>query len=347
MSWKNNRKLPRLWQLWTKNKVKPTEAILLDTENSTKSFDFERFAVKSNIVVTTEDETNVHSYEIMRVIEMVNNIAADLNDYPPLYVYDYRSDDTHILAIEHLANTISPEKIVNLKNQCWAAHDQLTMGDKNNDMVRPILVQLINYTAPLYEAAQEFEATASDYIHNYYDGLRNEEDFDYLGVLEQELYNHINLIMLYLKRAGDKFDQFVINFPSPDERYEADYDLLPDDFPVDLIEKFASPGSIDEQVNPYSLKLSAFNLQSTKHNLNIGQLNSAFERIYKRIMSVNGGWILSNQIVSGVTTNELNALVEEGLVKLDGKLVTLTRQGYMWPNAPFFQYPPNTPAKPR
>ena len=89
----------------------------------------------------------------------------------------------------------------------------------------------------------------------------------------------------------------------------------------------------EPMISPKMLKSwkSRHGVHSVKHSLSLRQLLRAYEKARSKVMANNGGWVLSSTLFTGLSKWELDALIEEGLVKVQGGKMTLTRLGYEKP----------------
>lgn len=145
----------------------------------------------------------------------------------------------------------------------------------------------------------------------------------------EAIYTHFFRALNILKKLA-KYDQYVLNIMSPDELFRFDDELLVgavsdmnDNTPIPDLYRHH-----DRQNAGYSHSSEHQRLdhKSVKHNLSITQLQRAYEKVVKRIRKSGSGRILANVLFSGVSKWELDALVEEGLVRRSGNIITLGRR---------------------
>lgn len=150
----------------------------------------------------------------------------------------------------------------------------------------------------------------------------------------QELYITYFYATNHLKRAGDAYDQFIAEVLAPDSYFEWDAEFIPEELPEDAVLSWKTrhAGATDDEIKhihaPYTYTQSA---KATTHNLSLRQMIIALRKVYNIMDKTNGMWALTNVMFSGLSKSELNALVEEGLIKVQGGKFTLTRQGWEKP----------------
>lgn len=282
--------------------------------------------------------TNIQAEPLMVFISIFNRLASDFRRNPLNYTYSITPDIIENMI--RLAGVIGKDYI----------ESAAIIDDADSDILEDQSVsQNNNMTALSLQNTMEY---LEEVIEILEDG--RDVDEDSIVDLSYQVYECIYAISNYLQRAGGRYDQFVSNLPSPDEIYtvhSGDYDLLPDDFPEELVPVFASPGlpmdspemdvtdvlveSAQQYINGVSKTIEMpMDMSATKHNLSLRQLVRSYDILYKKVMSVGGAWVIDFAL--GLSNEQISALVQEGLAKRSGSKVTLTRRGYEKPQ--WFNY---------
>lgn len=264
----------------------------------------------------TGEQDNVHAEPLMEFIEEFNEVSAKLDSGDAFYAAD----------IDYLLGVA--DEIYELIE---------------DDVQQDALVDAVQHLEELHSALYDYISFDEQYV----------------------LWFHA---LQALKKVTD-LARYVVDIPSPDEMLDLDAELLPDevagqvagqlntnlyDDPVEeaygnLNDEFygirVDPDPYDPQGayvqqedyygNANEEMVKAWHTRdiagATKHSLSLRQLNTAYNKAYDKIMGANGGWIFASVLFSGLSKWEVDALVEEGLVKRKGNRITLTRLGFERP----------------
>lgn len=206
------------------------------------------------------------------------------------------------------------------------------------------------------EDEQEVLLNTVEHLEDLHDALYQYVDFEEQYIM---WFHALNA----LKKVVD-VERYVVDIPSPDEMMELDEEMLPDEIQGQVAGQIANTdANIDDYYGistdpaPYESASASqyddpytapdFDLPITsdvvktwenreeadavKHNLSLRQMINAFDKAYNKIMDANGGWVFANTLFTGLSKWEVDALVEEGLLKRQGGKITLTRAGWERP----------------
>lgn len=149
-------------------------------------------------------------------------------------------------------------------------------------------------------------------------------------------------------------DNYAAEYHSPHQDVDVDFSGLTDDLLTDIVQNLGAISSyqpvakaedlaakrslqlqrrqeLREQIKMYEQPKPA-----VKNDLSMRQILAAFQRARDVIMANDGGWVLTNVFFSGLSDEEVQALVDEKLIKVNAGKMTLTREG--WEKPQFFQY---------
>lgn len=320
MTWYKNGKLPRLWRYQSRksmgselqdakrfsvdsNFVSPALPLVTKSETATPAY-------KSRDTGDSEAENNIYSRPIMNFVEVFNDVSMQIVN----------------------GNDISATDVDDVLGE---AYDVLSYMETYNEGTEKDIAVLQDVVAILEDLHQMFFDNTT--VEDRYDAW-----FESLNVLKQ----------------SDDIARYVVVINSPDEQYGADVDMLPaqlqSEVPGQIYDDYYGirntlpdeDGAEDDYDEDFVVDISESAMSAwkgrdlasigTKHDLSLQQIHSAFDVIYKKVMNANGGYILSGPLFLNVSQWEIDALIEEGLVKQKGNRITLTRQG--WEKPQWYNY---------
>lgn len=171
-----------------------------------------------------------------------------------------------------------------------------------------------------------------------------DEDEDYLGVFGDDIdaENYEN-------------DNYAAEYHSPHENVGVDFTGLTDDLLSDIVQNLGSISSYQPVAKAEDLAAKrSLQLQRRQElreqikmyeqpkpavkggDLSMRQILAAFQRARDIIMANDGGWVLTNVFFSGLSDEEVDALVQEKLIKVNAGKMTLTREG--WEKIQWYNY---------
>lgn len=234
--------------------------------------------------------------------------------------------------------TASPMQFINILNAIIA--DAQLVIRQQSERQRKTETDLffdVGQIELLYEAVNRLQSDVEtdeerdelDDIVSYLDDMS--EAVDKGEHPQEDQYLALYYMTQQFRQAYPQFAKYTANMQAPDVLYDWDSELLPEN--VSSSYSLRSLGALSYYKEAHQRERSM--RTATKHNLSFGQVHDAYARAREVITSSGNGWVMIFPF-SGLNRVQIGALVEEGLIKVSGNQMTLTRLG--WEKPQWYKY---------
>lgn len=268
----------------------------------------------------TGEQDNIHAEPLMEFIEEFNQVSTNVENGESFFAADVDyligvADDI----FEFIEDDTEKEALIDAVEHLEDLHDML-YGYESFEEQYIVWFHALNALKKVTDKARYVvDIPSPDEMMSLDAELLPDE-------IEGQIAGQLDYSEYSVASDGEEIDEFYGINVDPDP-YDPEGAYVFEDDP------YNEP---DENVQITEGMMKAWqyreNNYAAKHDLSLRQMISAFDKAYNKIMNANGGWIFGNVLFTGLSSWELDALEEEGLIKRKGNRITLTRQGYEKPH---------------